>query len=252
MKWFQGFIEKLLISLLVATVGYVIKLLLSSSVSVPELYLYAGSRVIVGPPYFFFLVSIVGIYFILATMFSGRIVWNRKLEQVCKQFRFYSQVFYFSSNGVSRYNFIRKGGLLCIEICLQNFNLEFTDEEGFTTSADCGIVFSKSRHLFTKGFLIGDKKKMCFEIMGNEGGEQIGVAFKNIHGYEQKYSLSRFLKGGVEKDTWKVVEIDLDEYAHVTRSAYDKAYLENFSIYTNSKLSGDRKIIVYIRNIEFI
>ncbi len=90
--------------------------------------------------------------------------------------------------------------------------------------------------------------------MGNEGGEelQIGIGFKNIHGHEQKFTLSKFLKGEIEKDIWKEIEIDLGEFAFVTRSADDKVYLENFNIFTNSKLSGTKRIVVYIRNIEFI
>lgn len=253
MKWFQGFIEKCMVSLLVAGMVYLAKQSLASLVSLPELYLYAGSKVLIGPPYFFVLVLTVGIYVVLSTMISGFIIWNRNLGQVCNQFRFLSQVSYFASNGVASYRFDRKGGVPCIEICLQNFSLNFTSEPAFTTSADCGIIFSKrlSHWPLTKGFLISDKKKMCFEIMGNEGGEQIGVAFKNIHGHEQKHSISQFVEGGIEKGVWKVAEIDLEKYAHVTRSAYEKAYLENFSIFTNSNLSGNKKQVVYIRNIEF-
>ena len=139
-------------------------------------------------------------------------------------------------------------------ICLQNFNVNFTSDPAFTTSADCGIIFSKTlgRWPLKKGFLISDSKKMCFEIMGQEGGEQIGVAFKNTYGHEQKLSLSRFLEGGIGKSVWKTAEINLEEYARVTRGAYEKAYLENFSIFTNSNLSGHKKQVVYIRNIEFI
>jgi len=254
MKWFQGFIEKCMVSVLVAGLFYLAKQSLGFFVSLPELYLYVGSKVLLGPPYFFVLVFTVGIYLVFSTIISGFIIWNHNLGQVCKQFRFLSQVSYFASNGVASYRFIRKGQVPCIEICLQNFSFNFTSDPAFTTSADCGIIFSKSlgRWPLTKGFLISNKEKMCFEIMGKEGGEQIGVALKNTYGHEQKLSLSKFLEGGIGKSVWKIAKINLEEYARVTRSTYEKAHLGNFSIFTNSNLSGDKKQVVYIRNIEFI
>ena len=254
MKWFQGFIEKCLISVVVSVLFYLFKQLIENFIPLPELYLYVGSKVLLGPPYFFILVFTVGIYLVFSTVMSGLLVWNHNLGRVCRQFRFLSQLSRFASNGVASYRFVKKGRLPCLKICLQNFDLNFASNSAYTTSADCGVIFSKSlaHWPFTKGFRIDDKNKMCFEIMGQRDEEQIGVALKNTHGHEQKLPLSRFLQGGIDNTSWKVVEIDLNQYAHVTRSAYGKAYLENFSIFTNSNLSGHEKQVVYIRNIEFI
>ena len=117
---------------------------------------------------------------------------------------------------------------------------------------DCGVVFVKHRHLFSKGFLISDKEKMRFEIMGEQGGEKIGISFRNINSHEQKHLLKQFLNRDIEKHTWKVVEIKLDKYGYATRSDKDKSYLHNFSVFTNTNMSKDSKLIVYIRGIAFI
>jgi hypothetical protein len=254
MKWFEKFMEDFIIALVIAGIIGMLTHHFNYLELISNLSLNTGSKVLLGPPYVLIILLTVGIYLALSVLFSGSIIWNRDLGQVCKQFRFLSGVSYFASNGFATYRFVRKGGVLCIEICLHNFDLNFEDEIGFTTSADCGIILSKSvnHKLLPKGFLISDKKKMRFEIMGKEGGEQIGLAFKNLQGHEQKYTLSKFLEGGIEKGVWKIVEIDLDEYAHITRGAHEKVYLENFSIFTNSKLSGSNEQVVYIRNIEFL
>lgn len=109
MKWFQGFIEKCMVSVSVAGLFYLAKQSLDFFVSLPELYLYVGSKVLLGPPYFFVLVFTVGIYLVFSTIISGLIIWNRNLGQVCKQFRFLSQVSYFASNGVASIDLSEKG-----------------------------------------------------------------------------------------------------------------------------------------------
>ena len=46
--------------------------------------------------------------------------------------------------------------------------------------------------------------------------------------------------------------IELDHFALVTRSSKEKVYLDEFTFFTNSNLSGKEPIKVYIRNIEFL
>lgn len=248
--------EGILIGIIGASIYKVLELLFVSLldlIQVPELYLFSDSKLLLGPPYFSFLLLASGIYVVILTMTSGSI-WNRNLGRVCSQFNFFSDIDFFASNGTANHEWIKDDKDTLLKITLQNKIADFPSEDGFTTSADCGIIFRKTINNwpFPRGFLIDDKNNMCFEIRGEYGGEKIGLALKNTFGHELKYSLDKFLENGIRKNGWEKAEIDLSEYAYVTRGAHEKAYLENFSIFTNSLLSGTKKQVFYIRKIQFL
>ena len=179
-------LQKFLIALIISiTVGGIKEIVDSTLhlIPLPSLYLYSDSSVLLGPPYFFVILLTGGTYILILTMTSGSI-YNKKLAQVCKDFRFFSSIDYFASNGIARFEYIKEAEIPCMKIYLQNKNADFPNEDGFTTSADCGIIFKKTIFYWPlpKGFLINDKNKMRFEIRGEDGGEQIGIALKNTHG----------------------------------------------------------------------
>lgn len=177
--------------------------------SLPDLSLHSGEKVLIGKPYLVYIGCCVVVYLAFSTLFSGRNIWHRNLGKICKQFRFFSSIRGFASNGYVKYRFDNRQSPCCIEITLQNFALDFANQEGFTSSADCGVIFSVANAaeywpLPLKGLPISDKEKLCFEIRGSKGGEQkeIGISFKNTQGYEQKYPLSKFLPRDLDKDIW--------------------------------------------------
>ena len=106
----------------------------------------------------------------------------------------------------------------------------------------------------TRGLRVSDKRRLKLEIMGAEGGEKIGFGMKDMEGHEQKREFERFLPEGIKKMVWQEVDIDIEsEFVLVTRgmNVDSGKYLENFSIFTNDNLAGNKKIVIYVRNIRF-
>ena len=159
----------------------------------------------------------------------------------------------FSSNGYAKYEYKKQGKIDYIEVILHNFSTDQDDKYGFTTFSDCGIIFLKELEYwpFSKGFKISNKKAISFEIMGRNGEENIGLSFKNLHGHEQKLPLSLLMEGKIEKDTWKKVNIELQEFRNITHGIRDEVYIECFTFFTNSKLSKDKEIMFCLREIRF-
>ena len=250
-KRLASILEGIVISLIATAI---LGILASWIGSLPDLSLNNGSEVLLGPPYVILLIFFVGIYVIFTTFTSGLNVLSFRLGRICNQFRYFSYIDHFASNGIAKYDFVQLEGIHCILLSLENFNMSYdSDPTAFTTSADCGIIFAKkvSFHPFSKGFLISDKNTIKFSIRGKVGGEQIGIAMKNINGHEQKYSLSTLSEKQIMRDAWTTFEIDLGKYAHVVRSEHGQQFLENFSIFTNSHLSGSEKQQLFVSYIKF-
>lgn len=251
MKILQGLFEKLIIAILFTVVVYFFNLLIPFLDLIPKLSIYVGPKLLIDTKYTSYLFIILSVYLILSTYLSTRLVWNRELSKICPQFRFFSEIAVFSSNGWADYHYKKEGNML--EITLQNFSITKDNKDSYTTSADCGIIFLKDvgSWPFLKGYRIDDKKGITFEIRGKDGGENIGISFKNIHGYEQKLLLSKFIEGNIERDRWTEVDIELDNFEKVTRSIRGESYIECFTFFTNSKLSQAKPVTFYLRGIRF-
>jgi len=253
MKIIQGLFEKLIITILFAVIIHFFNSFVPFLSLLPQLSIHAGSKLLIGPKYSSFILLALGLYLILSTILSSRLVWNRKLSRICPQFSFFSKIAVFSSNGFASYAYKKEGEITFLEVMLQNFVTGRDDKDGFTTFSDCGIIFLKEMGCwpFSKGYKISNKKGISFEIMGKNGGENLGLSFKNLHGHEQKLPINQLIEGQLEKDTWKKVNIDLDKFTNVTGSIRDKSYIECFTFFTNSKLSQDKRVIFYLRGIRF-
>ncbi len=251
MKILQGLFEKLIIAILFTVVVHFFNLLIPFLDLIPKLSIYAGSKLLIGPEYTIYLFIILSVYLILSTYSSTQTVWNRQLSKICPQFGFFSEIAVFSSNGWADYHYKKEGNML--EITLQNFDITEDNKDSYTTFADCGIIFLKDTRSwpFLRGYRIDDKKCITFEIKGKDGGENIGISFKNIHGHEQKLLLSKLIKSNIERNRWTEVNIELSNFEKVIRSIRGKSYIECFTFFTNSKLSQVKPVTFYLRGIRF-
>ncbi len=253
MKIIQGIIEKLIYSSILAPlIKKLIDIIIIYIGGLPQISIQIGSKVI-NNKYTIYIIIIMFCYFVLATILSSRLVWNRKLSKICPDFRFFSTLKVFSSNGYATYEYEKDNKIDYIKVTLHNFPISQDDNDGFTTSSDCGIIFLKELECwpFLKGYKISDKKVMSFWIIGRDGGEAIGLSFKNLQGHEQKIPLNLLMEGNIEKDSWKKVSIDLKKFRKVTHGIRDKIYIECFTFFTNSKLAKDKETVFFLRDINF-
>jgi len=258
----RAIIERVFFSILGGLIVTGIKNVIAGFIALPGLYIVADKTVILGPPHASFVLTVVATYTLLSSVITGFVIWNRDLGKICKDLRFMSHVSEFASNGFASFQYVDRGNVHCMKISLQNHGSK-EKSEAFTTFGDCGIIFYKALrrfHMFraqiplTRGLRVSDKRRLKLEIMGAEGGEKIGFGMKDMEGHEQKREFERFLPEGIKKMVWQEVDIDIEsEFVLVTRgmNVDSGKYLENFSIFTNDNLAGNKKIVIYVRNIRF-
>ncbi len=73
---FASFIEKIIISLVVAATIAFIKRFFPSSILFPDLHLYSGHKLLLGPPYCFLVITTGLVYVVLSSYISVHL-WER-------------------------------------------------------------------------------------------------------------------------------------------------------------------------------
>ena len=159
----------------------------------------------------------------------------------------------YSSNGCANFELEEKGTIHALKMELQAYG---NPDLNNGIVSDCGVIIARKLEVIhlLNGYNISRYSILCFLARGERGGEQFGVALKNVSGDETKIPLKTLAEcKPITSDAWQKITIPLDRFGRATQISNSgvREKIENISFFTNSLLAGTSKQTIYVANVYF-